>query len=178
MTLQINEPGSDGFYKEVVNVSWQMRGLLKKPSGRIKNQEARYILSAVESVLIIAVGTVFGVSRGFSGACVLFVVLGGVLLLMSTALLAAHRRAFLRMKNGFAPGEITLDENGVELRKDGKMTIRTAWGAVAFVREMRCGLCFVSNDPAGLHIFVENRYAEPILSYLRENLPEVLLVTQ
>lgn len=88
----------------------------------------------------------------------------------------AYGKARRKLMEEWQPSTLTLDDAGVSLvRGDG--TVSTAWENVAFVRLLQHGICFVAKEPMHYYMFLSREYADGVVDYLRENRPEVLLIT-
>ena len=71
---------------------------------------------------------------------------------------------------------VTLDENGVELNKDGSEIMRVGWNEVALVRSFKESTCFIAKNVTGLVIAVTNTYKDDIIKYLEDNKVDVRIV--
>ena len=71
---------------------------------------------------------------------------------------------------------VTLDENGVELNKDGSQIMRVGWDEVALVGSFKESTCFIAKNVTGLVIAVTNLYKDDIMKYLEDNSVDVRIV--
>ncbi len=85
---------------------------------------------------------------------------------LKNALLADARRA-----------RVTLDDNWIILNKENAQEVRFGWDNVLFVRVLREGIYFVASEQTGMMISVCRRYQKLILPWLRENRPEIEIIT-
>lgn len=177
MTIQVTEPGSPAFYKEMVNFGAQFADLLKKPAAKVKNKYAQCVRSLVLSAVLLALGLTTGFLWGFDALNYLLIFISALLLFCGAFLLLSYGKARRKLMTEWQPSALTLDDAGVSLVR-GDSTIATAWENVAFVRELRHGICFVAKEPMHYYIFLNKEYADGVLSYLRQNRPEVMLVTE
>ena len=71
---------------------------------------------------------------------------------------------------------MTLDESGVELNVAETQTVKIAKQNLAVVRIFKECLCFIPAKGAGVVISVDKKYAEQILSWIRENWPDAEVI--
>ena len=171
MTIQINEPGTKAFYKQAVNVTLQSGRLLKKPTCRIKNLFLQYTVLTAASALWCLIPFLRQSKEAVPAIAAL-----AVCLLISGALLVSFYRMLVMMQNSRRPSCLTLDEGGLELKKEGENALRCEWGSVAFVRVLPQGICLVLKAPLRVALHVQPPYGEQVLRYLAENRPEVEVI--
>ena len=176
MAIQITAPGTPAFYTEIVNFNAQAANLLKKPAAKFKNKFAQCYIYLVLSVAFLAFSLVTGFLWGFDALKYLLIFSSALLLFCGAFLLVAYGKARRQMMKEWQQSTLTLDDAGVSLvRGDG--TVSTAWENVAFVRVLRHGICFVAKEPMRYYVFLSKEYGDGVVDYLRENRPEVLLIT-
>ena len=175
MTIQVNEPGTKAFYKQAVNVTLQSGRLLKKPTCRIKNLFLQYTVLTAASALALALWCLIPFLRQ-SKEAVLAIAALAVCLLISGALLFSFYRLLFTMQSSRRPSCLTLDEGGLELKKEGENALRCEWKSVAFVRVLPQGICVVLKAPLRVALHVQPPYGEQVLRYLAENRPEVAVI--
>ena len=175
MTIQINEPGTRAFYKQAVNVTLQSGRLLKKPTCRIRNLFLQYTVLTAASAAALALWCLIPFLRESKEAVWAIAALA-VCLLISAALLFSFYRMLFVMQSSRRPSAITLDERGVELKKEGENALRCEWGSVAFVRVLPQGICLVLKAPLRVVLHVQPPYGEQVLGYLAANRPEVEVI--
>ena len=178
MTIQMTQPGTPAYYAETVVLSANYRRLVKDPACKIKNVMRSYtaicIFCAVWLVLMIAIG----IFTGFSTTSVTCAVFMACLLAIALTFRITFARAQKRMMREFRPSTFTMDENGIVWSKEGASTLQTQWAGIVCVRETREGICFVAKEPMGYVLHIKKEYRDDILAYLRENRPNVLLITE
>ncbi len=168
MRIEIREPGSEAFYRETVNAACQYRALLKKPTRRLKDMfqslRGNIILCGALLILMSALTALDGWDALRSAALVLLAVD-----VAFSALYLRNLRQMLRtLMNDRRSSVLTLDDEGVELDKEGAQRIRAAWDNVAFARVFRESICFVTKDGGGFVLSVSRRYEKELLAYLRD----------
>lgn len=176
MTIEINEKGSRGFYKEVVNVLTQYRQLLYKPEDKLRNNFTRYIFLAAAMAFLCFLSLYGGITGSFDVMKILTAVFAGV----ATVATLVNLFRMNKMVNGYIaddrPSVVTLDENGVEIEKTGSQAIRLAWDNVAFVRSFIESTCFFSKDLSGIVLSVTNDHRKEIMDYIKSNNVDVKVV--
>ncbi|MBR2098943.1 MAG: hypothetical protein IJ926_04590, partial [Firmicutes bacterium] len=90
---------------------------------------------------------------------------------------SALKKLRKRMMDDKRTSILTLDENGVELNKEDEQVVRIAWDNLAFVRIYGECIGFVSKDVSGLIVFVERRYEDQVIPYVRETAPGVTIIS-
>lgn len=174
MTIQINEPGPEAYYRELVSFSAQYRRVLKKPDCRIGDRFLRCLLFAGLGAVVIAVFLLTPPLRQ-SPAFVAVAVVWGVLILAELLLFFTLRKNLRQMQKAYKPSSLTLDETGVTLQKEDN-TVRTGWKDVAFVRVLSNGVFFVMAQPLNYILSVPKPFSTRVLSYLRQYRPDVKVV--
>ena len=173
MTIEINEQGSEAFYKETVNVAAQYKYLLKNHQAKLKDYFKQYKKLLILAAAVLLVNVLMIV---FWGADTFQLVAAGALLivtLMCAAFLASLNKACKSMMADGHSSVLTLDENGAELAVAGKQTIRMAWENLAVVRVFQESVGFIPQSGAGIIISVDKKYAADILAWLQINQPAV-----
>lgn len=177
MQIHIKEPGSEAFYRETVSVMNQYRALLKDPEMKIKDLFSQTQTLFIVSVIMFLVVDVMGISWGFSTTVVIAAVLLGIGIIMSLLIRSNLNRALASLMQGHSEQTLTLDEQGIELRKaDSKRVVRVPWEDVAFARIFSESVCFLATGSLGIVFSVSREYEEQVVSYLEEKLPELRLI--
>ena len=175
LRIEIKENGSDAFYRETANVAAQVRALLKKPDGKLKDYFSvvrnYLILCAVMFVLLGIMAAAWGADKLTAVAMALL----AFTTLFEGLFLSNLHKMSKGLKNGFRPSVLTLDENGVELAKENSQTVRLDWGNIALIREFGESICFIPHESMGIMISVAKRYAKDITDWIKENRPEIKL---
>ena len=85
-------------------------------------------------------------------------------------------RYYKTIKNDPRTSVVTFDENGVELKKGDDQVLRIGWSNVAVVRSLPESVDILSADQTGMAIAITKDYREQILSWLKENQPQVEVI--
>jgi len=169
MTIEVKEKGTKAFYEEVVNVVAQYGRLRKRPDAKLKN----YFVSLRNFAILLAVMTLIdagiGVAWGFDGIVAAGVIVCAVMLVFDVAFLINLGRLVDRYLADERASTVILDENGVELDKEGTQTVRLAWPSIAFVRVFRESICFISGDIQSFVIAVNIGHKKEILDYIKNS---------
>ena len=177
MQIQIKEPGSEAFYKETVSVMNQYRALLKDPEMKIKDMFSQTQTLFLVSVAMFIAVDVMGVAWGFSTTVIRAAVLLGIGIVMSLLLRSNLNKAFTSLMQGHSEQTLTLDENGIELKKaDSKRVVRVPWEDVAFARVFSESVCFLATGSLGIVFSIDRRYEDQIAAYIEDNLPELRFI--
>lgn len=173
MRIEINEPGSEAFYREVVNVSGQHRRLMRKPEAKLRDHFRALRVNIILCAVFLALNLVMALTWGadtlswVAGVLMVFcIALNGGFLMQYHRLLRA-----LMARDGAAV--LTVDESGVELDREGVQKVRLDWSTVAFVRVFQESLCFVPREAGSLLVAVDRKYAAQVLEELRHCAPDV-----
>ena len=169
MKIEVTEKGSKEFYEELVNVISQYKRLLKYPDSRLKDN-----FRSLRSMTII-MGALFLINLMcvWSAGLSTLNVLAMVMVAIAGIVAYLYRNNMKKMVERYLADErtsvVTLDENGVEINKEGGEIVRLPWESVAFVRSFVKSVCFVSKDVTGLVLAVSKQYVEEIWDYLDQN---------
>ncbi len=176
MTIEINENGSEAFYKETVNAAAQYAYILKNHGYPLKDYFKQYknllIISGIFIVILAVMGTLWGMDS--------FMIVALALLLIASLLAGAYLLRLTKMVKGMMAGKhrsvLTLDESGVELNVAETQTVKIAKQNLAVVRLFKECLCFIPAKGAGVVISVDKKYADQILGWIRENWPDAEVI--
>ena len=176
MKIEITEKGSEAFYREVVNITAQYRGILKNHHYRLKDYFKQFrlllILGAAIHVILILMAISWG-AKPFQ-----YAVIGalGIEVVMCAVYLYALNKMLKTLMADSGTTVITLDDTGVEFNKLGAQIIKLTWDNIAVVRVFQESLTFVSADRKGFVIAIAKQYADGIPAWLRENQPSVEVI--
>lgn len=176
MRIEINEPGSEAFYRETVNAVSQYRALLKKPTRKLKDYFKTMRVNAAVCLALLALLAALTALDGADTLRLAAIVLLAVELLLCGAYLFSLNKLFKALLNDRRPSVLTLDGEGVELDKAGAQRVRASWENIAFVRVFRESVCFFTKDSSGFVLSVARRYEREVLAYLREQRSDVTLM--
>lgn len=169
MTIDVKEKATKDFYKEVINISNQRVAYLVEPEAKVSDSFTSSAIMMGGMAIIFALEFVHGTRAGFKGmtlTVLVFALLAFIVLLVYTVSLNKKVRSYL---NDTAETTVTLDENGIEMSRDGSQVARAAWEDVALVRSFPESTCFFEKDKGevnGALIAVPNAYKQEVLSYL------------
>ena len=176
MQILIDHTGSDAFYTDAVNMLAQYRSLLKRPGRKVENMLQTYKLLGIAAAVMFAIMAAMTVAWGSDTLVKVLMALLAVLLVFDLAYYFALIKLKKRMMEDKRTSILTLDENGVELNKEDSQVVRIGWDNLAFVRVYGECIGFVSKDVSGLILFVERRYEDKVIPYVRENAPGVEII--
>lgn len=171
MRIEITEKGSEAFYREVVNITAQYRGILKNHSRKLNDYFRQFrillILGAAALVILILMAVFWGADPfDYAIIAALFIEV-----VMCAGYLYALNKMLKAMLADSRSSVLSLDETGVELNKGGSQIVKLGWDNIAVVRVDKESLTFVSGDRTGIVISIAKEFADEILAWLRENLP-------
>lgn len=173
MTLEIKERGSEAFYTEAVNVMTQFKDIIRDHDHKLKDNLGQF------KWLMIASGGLFAAlvaMTAFWGAGTLSII-GLIISGISTVLCALYLININRYKKTMMADTrtavLTMDENGVELSKDGAPAVRISWDKVELVKRYDESLNFIASEQAATVISIYRQYEDEIQSWLDQNRPEI-----
>ena len=169
MTIEVKEKGTKEFYEEVVNVISQYGRLLRYPDMRLKNN-----FKSLRNVILLMVGLfVVNLACGLIAEFDPINIVAMVMVAVAGVIAFVYRNNMRKMVDRYLADDrqsvVTLDEKGVEIKKEGAEVVRLAWEGVAFARKFSESVCFLSKDVSGLVIAVNNAHQAEILKYLDEH---------
>ena len=91
MVIEINEKGSEAFYREAVNVTAQYRSFLKKPERKLSDMQKNLEIYLVLCGVLFALMVIMGMAWGFDGMTVAAAAVAGLAFLLSAAYLSTVR---------------------------------------------------------------------------------------
>lgn len=176
MTIEINEKGSEAFYREVVNISAQYRYILKNHHHKLKDYFKQFkillMLGTVFLVFLLLMAAFWGIDPwGYAIAAAL-----GISVAMCAVYLRLLNKMLKAMLADSRTSVLSLDNAGVELNKDGAQIVKLGWDNIAAVCVYRESLSFLSADHTGIVISIAKQYAGVILTWLRTYQPSVEVV--
>ncbi|MBR0139132.1 MAG: hypothetical protein IJM17_02455 [Firmicutes bacterium] len=178
MNIEINEKGSEAFYRQTVSVTGQYRTLIKKPTAKYKDQEKVMKRNIAVCAVMAALMLMIIVNRGLEPLAAMALGLMVFDVVICAAFLKNLKTISKRLMDEQQPEVLTMDEVGVSLnRRDGRV-LRVAWDSLAFVRVFSECVCFFSSDAAGFVLSVDKRYKDQILSWLAAEKPQVTVIDQ
>ena len=177
MQIIIKEPGSEEFYRETVSVMAQYRGLIKDPQMKFKDQFSQLKTLLIVSAVTFIIVDIMGVAWGFSTTVIIAAVLLGIGIITSILSLNNLNRMLSSLMQDHQTQILTLDENGIELRKEhASRVVRVPWEDIAFARVFEESICFLAKGSFGIVFSVARRYEDQIIPYIEEELPELRLI--
>ena len=171
MTIEINEKGSEAFYKDTVNAAAQYRYLLKNKNYKLKDYFVQFRTLVIASLAVLAVNVVLMILWGAETYQIAVSAALLIAALMSVAYLLSLNKTYKTMMADPHTSVLTLDDDGVELKVRDTQTVRIAKKNVAVIRTFSESLCFIPAAGAGVIISVNKKYADEILGWVRENWP-------
>ena len=171
MRIEITEKGSEAFYREVVNITAQYRGILKNHNRKLNDYFRQFrillILGAAALVILILMAVFWGADPfDYAIIAALFIEV-----VMCAGYLYVLNKMLKAMLADSRSSVLSLDETGVELNKGRSQIVKLGWDSIAVVRVDKESLTFVSGDRTGIVISIAKQYADEILAWLREKLP-------
>lgn len=178
MKIEIKEKGSLEFYREVVCVMFQYFRLIKKPERRLDDSFRmlkRYIAVCLAFLLLIVV---MAIAWGMDGMTMAAIILLLAAIFFSCFQYYRLNETVKTMMNDPHASIFTIDEEGVELNKEGSQLIRVAWDNVAFVRIFKESVCLFAKGPRGLIIALESSHKQQILDYIDDKHINVSVISR
>ena len=172
MTIEITEKGSGAFYKEIVNVLAQYRLILKNHNHKLKDYFKQLkVLIAAGTIMLVLLGAMM-IFWGAKSLDIVAEICLAIAVIMSAAYLMNLNKVLKSLLDDVRTSVLTIDEDGVELRKEDSQTVKLAWNNIAVVKKYKESLNFVSANQSGFIISVDKRYSGDIENWIRENRPE------
>lgn len=167
MRIEVNEHGSDAFYKEVANVSMQYKRITKKPTRKLSDI---YKMVKVYIVILGLAGLfelLVSVMYGFDGVGTALLIIVAFLMLIYIL----HYRRIKKYLNTIISDKrqsiLTLDEQYIEVAKGADQAIRLGWDNVAFARVFEESICFFSKEAPAIVISVDRPNMDAVVDYIK-----------
>ena len=169
MRIEVREKGSLEFYREVIRATAQYQKLIKNPEAKLSDSfkllKAYIAVCAVFMVVLLAMG----IAIGFDALTVIAIVIMVACTIISAVQFNRLNAAVKALVDDSHVSIFTLDEEGVELNKEGAQVIRVSWDHVAFIRAFDESVCFFADGPRGLVLAVTKKYEQQVFGHIREN---------
>lgn len=170
MRIEIHDPPTPAFCREVVCVLTQHRELLKRPEAKLRNVWAWMYGTICFCLAMLVFNTVSAIYWDTDFFLMVLVYLvHGVVLSFDLLLLGRDKELYRGLLERGGSAVLTVDAQGVELDRPGRQRVRLDWGTVAFVRVFRESLCVVPRETGGVLIAVSARHAAAVMEALKEN---------
>lgn len=169
MIIEIREKGSKAFYEEVVSFNHQYAALMKNPRAKFMSSFKSILIQIFAMGFLFGCMTSVGISDGFSPLPVCAMTAAAMAALVGAVIYSAMKKRVKMFLEDERSSTIILDDNGVEINKEGSQIVRLAWDNVAFVRCFKESTSFFAKDASGIVISVTNKYKDQILEYLNNS---------
>lgn len=168
MRIEIKAKGSKVFYREVVNVVLQCRKLVKNPGRKVKDmiKTVKTGLTVLSILLVAVIATMIAVGGSALLSFSLFLLI--VTILIYSVWLYKVEKMVHKMAEDKKPSVLTIDEEGVELRKETEQVVKVFWSNIAFILKLKESICFLPNDLSGMIIAISVDYMDEVMEALRE----------
>lgn len=165
--------------KEVTNMLYNIRKLIKNPTGKLKDMFRFCAGGAIFCVLSLLLFFFF-FARGDRDALTLtglfITVIAGLLVAVFYVSIHKTYRTLLDKDSGKVT--VTLDEKGIVYEVQGSTRMETAWANVAFGRAFREMVGFFPKDITGILFTVSKEYYDEMRKYIEENHIDVRFVEE
>ncbi|MBR6223638.1 MAG: hypothetical protein IKQ71_09385 [Lachnospiraceae bacterium] len=176
LTIETEAQMTEAAAKEIVNVTTQIKTLLKTPEKKLTD----YFKFCPCSMIFCAVMTVFCVFYilKFGGDPLIYVCLGVMLLTFVLALVmyrSVNRyKKLLIDKSGKVT--VTFDEEGIDYDNHADRKLKLSWGGTAFIRVLKECIYVTPKDITSVMICLKKDYAESVLRFVNENNIDVRII--
>ena len=176
MTIDIKEKGSEAFYKEVVNIMYNFRKLLKAHSRKLSDYFKQYrILAIISAVLFVAI-VAMSIAWGWDMLSIVAVALMAICAVFCVLMLSSFNKVKSNMMANGGNTVLTFDDEAVTFSKAGGTTVKLNWNTVAFVRLFSECLAIIPNEATAIIISMDKAYAPQVLDWLSENKPQIEVI--
>ena len=176
MRIEMQGQGSESFYKEVVSIAAQYKNLLNRPQAPLPDSFTQMKLCiAICAALTVFLGNL-AVGYGIDMIGIIALVLNAGIIVYCAYRLIGMYRFLNEIRSDKRKTALVLDMSGAAVEKDGTETVRIRWKDVAFVRRFKETIGIFAVGGTGI-ITANRRYEEEILKFLRENEPEVRILS-
>ena len=170
MTIEINEQGSEAFYRETVSAAAQYGMILKNHRYVLKDYFKQFKGLLIACIALAVLMAAMAFAWGLDTILIIGLAVDAVSLVLCAAYLSRLRQTVKNMLAHPHRSVLTLDGEGVELKADTG-SVKIAKNNVAVIRVFTESLCFIPAAGAGVIISVDRKYADEILGWVRENWP-------
>ena len=180
MVIETNKQESDEFYKETVNITVQAANLWKNPRYQFRNMYVRFTALLIASAVLIALLTGLAIINKPDFLIITGIVIMALVVLLNAFSLINMNAQRKSLKEGFKPKTLTFDEEFFGLlNNDGSSATKKSWDQFVCVRVSPQTISFIPKKSSdAIILFVSREYENQICGWLRENRPDVLIVTQ
>ncbi len=179
LKIVVTEPGSEAFYRELVNIMAQYRQLLKKPERKLRDMFKSFRSNMIAMIVIAAIALLVCVLsfmwQDLTASSIVLLAMALALIFLYAYNLKNYNKAVKRFIDEHRVATVTLDAGGVENKTD-RQTVRLAWDGVAFARVFRESVAFLSSGGSGIVMTVDRKYEKEILTWMRAYQPAVKVI--
>ena len=169
MIIEIREKGTKAFYDEIVCVASKYRRYVKNPDAGFSNTFMINIIMMVLVACIFLLELYIGITNGFDW----ITITAGVVCVVTLYFWGLYHRKLKKVVKLYEADNrlstLILDENGVELNKEGAQVLRISWENVAVLKVFKESTFFFSKDEPAIVIAINNVYKDQVLGYVKEN---------
>ncbi len=180
LKIVVTEPGSEAFYRELVNIMAQYRQLLKKPERKLRDMFKSFRSNMIAMIVIAAIALLVCVLsfmwQDLTASSIVLLAMALALIFLYAYNLKNYNKAVKRFIDEHRVTTVTLDAQGIENKTD-RQTVRLAWDNVAFVRVFKESVGFLSSNGAGMVMTIDRKYESTILDWMKANKPAVRIVS-
>ena len=173
MKIEINEKGSEAFYKEVVNISGQYRYLLQNRNYKLKDYFKQFTRLLIAGSIVLVLLIIMCLAWGFRTLDYVVIAFLALTMLMCAFYVLSLNRYLKTLMTEAGEASVTLDEDGIELNKKGAQVFRNSWSNTECVVAGKEAVAFLPKMKTGMIICIEKKFEEAILGWLKENRAEI-----
>ncbi len=170
--LQLTEAQAE----EIVNVSMQIRTLLKSPEKKLTNY-FKFCPGSMIFCAILAILNGFYIFK-FGGDALMYVCLGVMLITFIVAfkmnISIKNYKKVIFGRDGMVT--VTFDENGVDFDNHKDKKLKLSWDGTAFIRVLNECLYVVPKDITSVMICLKKDYTDSVSRFIEENNIDVKII--
>ncbi len=176
LTIETEAQMTEAAAKEIVNVTTQIKTLLKNPEKKLTDYY-KFCPGSMIFCAVMAIFCVFYILK-FGGDALIYVCLG-VMLITFVLSLVMYRsvnkyKKFLTDKSGKVT--VTFDEDGIDYDNHLDRKLKLSWGGTAFIRMFKECLYVTPKDITSVMICLKKDYAESVLRFVDENNIDIKII--
>ena len=179
LKITVTEPGSEAFYRELVNIMAQYRQLMKKPEKKLRDMFKSFRSNMIIMIVIAAIALLVCVLsfmwRDLTAESIVLLAMALAMIFLYAYNLKNYNKAVKRFIDEHQTTTVTLDAQGIE-NKTEKQTIRLAWDNVAFARVFKESVGFLSSNSMGMVMTIDRKYEGELLRWMGANCPAVKVI--
>ncbi|MBR0145851.1 MAG: hypothetical protein IJM25_04215 [Eubacterium sp.] len=168
MTINLDNKITDAACREALDIASQYGRLVRNHNAKISDGfKSRLIYVCVSLAVLTAMVIASVIFWGFSTLTIIAIAILAFDAILGFGIQIRMKKAVEQMKADKRKREIELDEEGIEVKKDGKSVMRQEWKDIAALRVFNENFCLIAKEYKMSVVIVNKLYADQVKQFLQ-----------